>query len=356
KAQVNVSGTPTSATVRIEATRENLPAVLRLVGDVLRNPAFDAKEFEQLRTENLTQIEEQRSEPTAIGSVAFSRALRPYPADDPRATLSFDEQKAAYTGATLDQVKQFYARFYGADHGQMAVVGDFDPAAIHALADSLFGNWKSAAPFVRVPTEYQDVPANKLVFKTPDKANSLFLSGMTFPVRDDDSSYAALVLANYMLGGGFLNSRLATRIRQKDGLSYGVGSGLFASPLDKAAVFQAYAIYAPENLGRLEAAFQEEFARALKDGFSQEELDKARQGWLQQNELGRSRDGGLAGMLSNDLYVGRTLTYDAALEARVRALKPGDVNAAMRRYIDPGKFITVEAGDFDKKPPQAVHP
>lgn len=356
KAVVRVVGGPTSTGVSIEATRENLPAVLRLVGDVLRNPAFDPKEFDQLRAEDLNGVEEQRSEPTALGVNAFQRALRPYPADDPRATLTFDEQKAAYTATTLDQVKQFYTRFLGADHGEMAVVGDFDTTEVRRLADSLFGGWKSASPFVRIRNVYEAAPGGKTVIKTPDKANALYLSGLNLPLRDDDPAYPAVVMGNYMLGGGFLNSRLATRIRQKDGISYGVGSAVNASPLDSLGIYQAYAIYAPENLARLETAFQEEIDRVLKDGFSQEELDKARQGWLQQNELARSRDGSLAGKLVTNLYVGRTLAYDAAFEARVRALTPAEVNAAMRRYLDPARFVIVEAGDFDKKPPEAPKP
>ena len=61
-----------------------------------------------------------------------------------------------------------------------------------------------------------------------------------------------------MLGGGFLNSRLAVRIRQKDGISYGVGSGLEAQSLDSVGTFTANAIYNPENVNRLETAFREE--------------------------------------------------------------------------------------------------
>ncbi|HEU5358558.1 MAG TPA: pitrilysin family protein [Gemmatimonadales bacterium] len=356
QSQVSISGGPTSANIRIESTRDNLAATLRLLGDVLHNPSFDAKEFDQLKAENLTGIEEQRSEPTSLGSIAFGKALKPYPADDPRAVLSADEQKAAYTAATLDEVRHFYQAFYGADHGQMSIVGDFDTASTARLVDSLFGDWKSSSVFARVPSEYNDVPGGKTVIKTPDKANAFFLSGMNLAVKDDDPSYPALVLGNYMLGGGFLNSRLAERIRQKEGISYGVGSGLVASSLDRAGLFEAYAIYAPENVGRLEAAYQEEVARALKDGFTQDELDKARQGWLQQNELMRSRDAALAGTLTSDLFVGRTMAYDSTLEARVRGLTAADVNAAFRRFIDPAKFITVEAGDFDKKPAQPVHP
>ena len=63
-------------------------------------------------------------------------------------------------------------------------------------------------------------------------------------------------------------SRLATRIRQKEGLSYGVGGGFNASPLDKDASFSASMIYAPQNLAKLGAAFREEIERAARAGFS----------------------------------------------------------------------------------------
>ena len=69
--------------------------------------------------------------------------------------------------------------------------------------------------------------------EAPDKANAFFIAGLNLKLRDDDPDYPALVLGNYMLGGGFLNSRLAVRIRQKEGLWYGVGSQFQASALDQ---------------------------------------------------------------------------------------------------------------------------
>ena len=102
-------------------------------------------------------------------------------------------------------------------------------------------------------------------FETPDKANAFFVAGINLNVQDDDPDYAALVLGNYMLGGGFLNSRLATRVRQKEGLSYGVWSQFQASSLDRTAPSIVQAIYAPQNAARLEAAIKEELARALRE-------------------------------------------------------------------------------------------
>src|SRR5262249_52442758 len=156
-----------------------------------------------------------------------------------------------------EAARSFYTDFYGASNGDLAVVGDFDAKEIAALTAELFGNWKSPKSFTRVPNLYQDVPAVNRSFEAPDKANAFFIAGENLPLRDDDPDYPALVLGNYMLGGGFLNSRLEVRIRQKEGISYGVGSQLQASPLDKAASFVAFAIYAPQNAARLEAAFDE---------------------------------------------------------------------------------------------------
>jgi len=159
-----------------------------------------------------------------------------------------------------------------------------------------------------------------------------------------------------MLGGGFLNSRLAVRIRQKEGISYGVGSGLFASPLDKAGGFQTFAIYAPENASRLEQAFREEIDRVRNDGFTPEEVQKAKEGWLQSRQVTRAQDPSLAGQLGNNLFIGRTLAFDADFEKRVGALTPDIINGAMRRYIDPSKLTVVKAGNFSKGKPEPAKP
>ena len=149
-----------------------------------------------------------------------------------------------------------------------------------------------------------------------------------------------------MLGGGFLNSRLATRIRQKEGLSYGAGGGFNASPLDKDASFSAQMIYNPQNVQKLGSAFREEIERAAKEGFTVEELEAAKTGWLKSRQVSRSNDGALAGQLSSYLFIGRDLRFDAEREQRVRELTPESVNAAVRKHLDYARMISVRAGDF----------
>lgn len=350
KARASVFGGPTQAVVTIETTRENLPAVMRLAAEILREPSFPGSEFELLKQERLANIEQNKSEPTQIAFTAFSRTLSPFPKGDVRYITTSEEDVADVNAVTLDQAKQFYQDFYGASNGTLTVIGDFDNAEISKLAGDLFANWKSPKPFARVPSVYKDVAAVNQSFPTPDKANAFFVAGLNLKIRDDNPDYPALLLGNYMLGGGFLNSRLAARIRQKEGLSYGVGSGINISAFDEYGRFTANAIYAPQNVEKLEAAFKEEIARMLKDGFTAEEVEAAKSGYLQSRQVSRAQDNELASRLNNYLFIGRTLQFDAELDAKLQALTPDQIVAAMRRHIDPAKITIIKAGDFGKKP------
>jgi zinc protease len=349
KARVNVSGGATHASASIETTRENLPEVMKLLAEVLRQPAFPDKEFEELRQEGLAETEQAKSDPEAIADNAFSRHLGPYPKEDVRYTPTIDEKIELIKAATVAASQKFYTDFYGASNAQLSMVGDFDDKQMSALITELLGSWKSPRPFTRVPSLYQDVPVLSKSFETPDKANAILLAGLNLQMRDDDPDFPAMVLGNYMLGGGFLNSRLATRIRQKEGLSYGVGSSFHASPLDKSGTFVTYAIYAPQNAAKLEAALKEEIERVLKDGFTADEVKAAKSGWLQSRQVSRSQDPELAAKLSEYLYIDRTLARDAELEKKVEALTPEQIVAAMRRHIDLAKLSVFKAGDFAKK-------
>jgi zinc protease len=348
KARVNVTAVPTSVIVNAETTHDNLPAVLALIAEILESPSFPQSEFDTWKQEMLTRIEEQRTDPQAVAQTAFSRHMNQYPKGDVRYIATPEEDIASINAMTLDNVKNFYKSFLGASAGELAVVGDFDAKALAAETTQLFGNWKSATAFTRVPRIYQDIPPVNQSFETPDKANALFFAGFNLNLRDDDPDYPAIVIANSILGGGGLFSRLGTRIRQKEGISYGVGSGVNASSFDKAGTFTTFAIYAPQNAARLETAFKEEIARALKDGFTQQEVDEAKKGYLESRKVQRAQDAALSRTLANELFSHRTMKWDEQFEQKVAALTLSDVNAALRKWIEPSKITIVKAGDFAK--------
>lgn len=347
KARMSVGGGATGFSVSIETTRENLPAVLRLAAEVLREPTFPESELELARQARLASIEAGKSEPQAIAQIEIQRYLSPYPRGDVRAIPTPDEQIEDVKKVTLADAKKFYQDFAGASNGEMAVVGDFDTPEIQTLAAELLGSWKSPAHYARVTRPWQPISPVNRTFETPDKQNAFFIAGLRMNVGDEDPDYAALAFADYMLGGGF-QSRLVKRIREKDGLSYAVQSAMVFPPKEKNAIAIALAICAPKNILNVEAAYKDEIARLLKDGFTADEVNEARKGWLQQQQIGRSQDQGLVRRLATNEEYGRTMVRDTTIEQKVMSLTPEQLTDAVRRNLKPDQINYFKAGDFKK--------
>jgi zinc protease len=346
KAQLTVNGSATGANVSIETTRENLPAVLHLAGEILKEATLPDSEFEEIRKEQLTQLDFGKTEPQSLAFTEIRRTMYPYAKGDVRGTLSIPEEIEEVKAAKLEDARAFYKHFYGASNGDLAVVGDFDPAQVKKEIETLFGDWKSPAHFERIKFGFQKVAAVNQSIETPDKKNAVFIAATRLHLGDKDPDYPALVMGNYMLGGGFLNSRLATRIRVKDGLSYGVGSSLSAKSNEEDGQFQAFAIAAPQNVAKVEAAFKEEMQKALDSGFTQKELDDDRTGWLQGQQVNRAEDNSLVRMLTTRDFDSRTMAWDEELEKKISALTPDDIGKAVKRTIDLSQVSIIKAGDF----------
>ncbi len=349
KAQVFVMGGAESVRVMITAERTSFPDVMKLVAEVLQHPAFPASELDPLVKERVAGLEAQKAEPQFQAVLALRQHFNAqYPKGHPRHVDSVDESLAELKAVKAEDLKRFHDAFYGAGAGEMAIVGDVDPTATQSLVEHLFGTWKAPEAYARIPHAYVPVKPVEEKLETPDKANAVYMSGLVLPLKDTDPDYPALLLGNYMLGGGSLHSRLANRIRQKEGLSYGVGSQFTANPEDAYAVWNGFAIYNPANLAKLETAFKEEIAQVLDKGFLSQEIQGAKTAWLQAQASSRAQDRELAGRLANNLYLGRTMAWQADLERKVQALTSDQILAALRTHVDPAQISVFVAGDFAK--------
>lgn len=349
KANIAVGGTPTRAYANITARRDTLPAALKLAAEMLRESAFAEKEFELLRQERLAGLESALSDPASLASDVVAEHFNIYPKDDVRTAVTLKEGIARIKAATLEDARAFYRDFYGAGNAQVAIVGDFDETATGALLNELFAGWKSAMPFKRVNEEYRAIAPLAKTIETPDKESATFIARVNVELNEDDPDYPAFRMADWMLGGGAdFAARLVARIRVKEGLSYQVYSSLDVNAQDRAGNWAVYAQYAPQNKAKVEAAFRDEMTRLAADGFPPAELDAAKSGYAQAQQLARSSDLQLAAALSTHLFVGRTFAWDAALDRKVQALKPADVQAVLKKYLDLGGFTIVNAGDFAK--------
>ena len=347
-AKLDVQSQPNAVVMHLEARKPQLQAAMNLMAEALKEPAFDPKELESLRREAVTAAERDKSDPVRLGFQELQRNAAPFPKGHPYSIPSFEEVIAEANAVKLDALKDFHGRFYGAQNGQVAVVGDFDAAAVQSQLETLYGGWKAKEAYTHIPKPFKAISSEVKSLDTPDKENAFMGIAVTFPMKDSDTDYASMEIANYMLGGGFLTGRIPARLREKDGLSYGAATMFNAPAIDDGAMLMGYAIYAPQNVEKVEKGFREELDRAVKGGFTADELKLAKSGLLQEREQSRANDSELAIQLVRNMYLGRTMAFEDTIDGKLKSLSTAEVGTSLKKYLDPAKMVMIKAGDFKK--------
>jgi zinc protease len=349
KTELSVSDGVGHVTITLKSNREHFTNAMNLVARMLREPLLEQSSLDQIKRQTLAGIESMRKEPGAALQNAMARHGNPYSRGDVRYAATFDEMVSDAQTVTLDQVKDFHRRFYGNNQVELAVVGDIELVSLKAALTRAWGTdmatWKSSVTPTRVPEPWVTAPPAQLRIHTPDKQNATMMVSLRLPVSESRADYPAMVMANYLLGSGG-NSRLWKRLRETDGLSYDVRSQISWNQFEANSRWTASAIFAPGARAKVETAFKEEIRRALKEGFTEEELRSGQTGLLNFRRLSRAQDENLAGAWVNNLHLNRNFSRSAAVDRALAALTLKQVNAALRKYINPEKFVIGFAGDF----------
>ena len=345
-AQVTWASRPGVLDIRIQTTRDHLAQVLALVDEVLRHATLPADQLEVVRKEDLTSLDEQKSDPQAQAFLAVTRAAEPYPASHPRYTPSLEESVAALKALKQADLQRLPGLF-GTSNATMTIVGDVDPA-IAPWIERTWGHWNSPRPWHRIERKYTATVAADQLLDFPDKANTMIVTAHAVDIKDDDADEPAIAAANYLLGGGGFASRLMTRMRQKDGLSYFAFSEVALDPLDPAGLFLTGAALNPENTKKGMAAMLEEITKLATTGVTADELKLAKQGLLEAFQRDLSSDGAVLRMLHDGLYLDRKTDFWAKRNAALDALTVEQVNRAAQRHLRPGSLVKIIAGDKKK--------
>jgi len=356
-AQLSGSGNAGSATFSLKTKRKNLPKAIELLGQVLRHPTLPESELEVIRNQQISIMEESLVEPQVLAQRTAQRKISPYEKGHPLYQPTLEEEIEFVKAANREQLEQLYADFLSGAHGELTIVGDFDPDTTMASLKPVLGGWTTDQPYERLrKTADIELKASTEDINTPDKASAMYFAATVFPLRDESPEYPALLVGNHILGGGALANRLGNRVRQKDGLSYGIRSGLSVSSLDDRTVFYIYAISNPGNMDKVKAAIREELDLLRKDGVTDDELKAAKNGWLQSREVSRGSESSLASMLAGTSFTNRTMGFHSGLETKVRSVTAEQVLETVRKYLDPERIVIVAAGDFEKAKKEAPKP
>jgi len=350
-AKLDVGGDAGHVSAEIQCKREAFPAVLKLLGKVLREPSFPADELDVLKRQQLEQLSKEKTEPMMLAQRVLRRKMTPYDRDDVRYVPTTDEEIERVKALTPERLKDLYTEQLGGQHGEFVAVGDFDPAEATRLVNEALKDWKSKTAYKRIEKKaFADLKGEKIVLNTPDKANAMYIAAEMFEMRDTDPRYPALLLGNYLLGEAPLASRLSNRVRGKDGLSYAVGSQFNAGSQDNAAAFAIFAICNPENVAKVDAAIADELKKFLDEGVKPKEVEEGIKAYLLAAKNRRAQDDVLLIQLAALTELDRTYTVLAEREKKVAALTADEVNKAVRQTLEPKRLIVIEAGDFTKAP------
>ena len=348
-AQLSLSTQAGELSVSLQVKKGDLSAALKLLGEILREPSFPESELSVLKRENLERLQRAKTEPSALAGQMLQRKLTPYDKNNLRYVPTIDEGIARLEAATLDDIKRVYSQI-GAEHGEFAIVGDFDPEPTLSEVGAILKDWKSPVAYERIDRSYAFTPKGaKETINTPDKANAVYIAGMMYPLKDNDPEDASLEIGNYLLGGAPLASRLSNRVRGEEGLSYGIGSMYSADSLDKSARLMIFAITNPKNMGKVDTLISDEIDKFLKDGLSLDELNEGKKGFIESLKVRRSNDSVIASQLADGLQIGRTFQFYADQEKKLLDLQPAEIQAVFKKLLDPSKLVIIHAGDFNKK-------
>lgn len=347
KSRIRITGGAGTFTLTIETLRDQLPAALELGAEILMSPSFPEKELELVKQEQLAELEQQLADPSAIAGAAIMQLTAPWPKDDPRYTWSAAERIAAIKGVTAADLRQFHKELLGVGQAELVVVGDFEPSALAAQAERLFGGWKPKKPYARLAVRPFLVPATTKTIDVKDKEMAQVAVAHDLAMRDTDPDYPAWLLVGHLLGGD-ASSRLWMRLREKEGVSYGTYAFTYASAEDAMGNFGAFAIAAPQNLAKAKAAMLEEINKMATGKVAADELERAKESWIKDEDTSLSNDAYVAQMLRRQLYHGRTTAEAKALRAKIQAVTPADIERVARKNLHANRLVIVDAGDAAK--------
>ncbi len=150
RAKLRLSGMTGLLQISLETKREYLPQILPLVGEILREPAFRCQ-----RTGDHSPSGSDRSaiaidRATGLAGTMLRRLQTPYPKDNIRYAPTLEERIERYQAVSIDQLKEIHSKYLNGENGEVAAVGDFDPAELTTAVEKILAGWKSSVPFKRV--------------------------------------------------------------------------------------------------------------------------------------------------------------------------------------------------------------
>jgi predicted Zn-dependent peptidase len=340
-ASVSAYSSMHSSGVSLFTPLSKLDSAMGLFADMVLRPAFPAGELERLRNERLTSLTQSHDQPRAIASAAFAGVL--YGTAHPYGKTSIGDE-ASIRGISIDDVKASHGRIYSPKNATVIVVGDITPDAARSTVEKYFGSWQGGAVETPAVATAPQVKSREIILvDKPGAAQSEIRIGRIGTDRLTPDYFPLLVM-NTILGGSF-SSRLNQNLRERNGYTYGAGSGfdfrLSAGP------FRASAAVQTDVTDKALVEFMKELD-AIREPVSDAELTRAKNylALLYPNNFETISDA--AGQIAELVVYGLPDETFNTYVGNVLAVTKDQVSAMAKKYIDTENIEIVVVGDRQK--------
>jgi zinc protease len=334
-----------SLEIHAKCLRKDLPMVLSILAAELRTPAFPAAELAKAKQQLIGSLRESLQNTGARAQEAFSRAV--FPPGHPNRPHSVEDMLGAAQSATLDEIKSFHAKYVGPKHLTLIFVGDVGDAAVRREVAKDFAGWTGGEDYLRSTapgSAAREVPPHDIEVPLKDKPSTTIVLGQADGMRYRDPDALPLRVGTAILGQGF-TGRLMGTIRDREGLTYGIGAGVSADSIADGA-WSISATFAPTLLEHGIASTRRVLEAWWKEGVTDDELAARKQGLIGGYFVGLSTTGGLASTILTTIQRGYDLSWLDGYPEAVRAVSREDINRAIRTHLDPSAMVLVEAGSI----------
>jgi zinc protease len=341
-ASISFGTGPSSLNINAKCLRKDVPMVIGLIAEQLRTPAFSAEEFAKLKKQFAGLYRRQMDDTDFRAGDGFTRAV--YPAGHPNRQAPGPELLAGAEKTTLDDVKAFHAKYYGPATLRLVLVGDVEPADAKAEIAKVFAGWSGGE---KAPTPAPakaggvDAARDQTVFM-PEKTNVSVIWGQPTGLRYADTDTLALRVGTAALGSGF-TGRLMANVRDKEGLTYGIGSYVSGDTFVDGD-WRIEGNFAPAMLEKGLESTKRQLTEWYKNGITDAELTQRKTGLAGTYKVALSTTAGMAGTILNTLNRDLELSFIDQYPARVGALTKDQVNGAIKKHLDPEKMVLIKAG------------
>lgn len=325
--------------VRFDTPPESLENFLELLSNILRNPALSESAFTDVVYRMRENYNFLAAQPEHVANELLTEATSPYAIDDIRRNPGVQESLRNLNKISLNQAKEFYNDFYGAN-GELVLIGNLDTGVLQPKLFSLFGNWKSKVAYSRPDTLIGNPISHKLHKKIPNKSFGVYRAKLPLNLNGDKDAIA-LKLVNSIFGDGSLNSKLVSRLREREGISYNSNSNVTYSNFSSSGFLAINATYQPKSSQVLSKAIHEELALLAQGGITEGELQYAKTKWKDSSDESLRSEKILTDRVSLNMRLKRDMGYYTAENQYVEEVSLSEINAAIKRSIDPNKLVEV---------------